>query len=122
MPMKRRDPSSSLPLTPAVFHVLLSLAGGESHGYSIIKEIESRTGGTVRLSTGTLYSMIKRLLADGLIEEARTRPPRALDDERRRYYRLTPFGRAVAEAETARLAETLAMARARKLTGNPKPV
>src|SRR6266404_5501171 len=77
------------PLTPAMFHVLLALAGDDLHGYAILKEVELRTGGKVRLSTGTLYGIIKRLLNDGLIVELRSRPSEA-DDERRRYYRLTP--------------------------------
>src|SRR4029077_1876545 len=77
------------PLTPAMFHVLLALAGDDLHGYAILKEVELRTSGKVRLSTGTLYGIIKRLLNDGLIVELRSRPAET-DDERRRYYRLTP--------------------------------
>src|ERR1700741_1241442 len=87
------------PLTPAMFHVLLALAGDDLHGYAILKEVELRTGGKVRLSTGTLYGIIKRLLNDGLIVELRSRPAESEDDERRRYYRLTPQGRQVAAAE-----------------------
>src|SRR5216684_6141430 len=86
------------PLTPSMFHVLLALAGDDLHGYAILKEVELRTGGKVRLSTGTLYGIIKRLLADGLIVELRSRPSET-EDERRRYYRLTPQGRQVATAE-----------------------
>src|SRR4029077_16183089 len=77
------------PLTPAMFHVLLALAGDDLHGYAILKEVELRTGGKVKLSTGTLYGIIKRLLADGLIVERRSRPSEAEHDERRRYYRMT---------------------------------
>ena len=98
------------PLTTPLFHVLVSLADEDRHGYAIIKDVEDRTGGDVRLSTGTLYGIIKRLLADGWIAEARTR--RVDDDERRRYYRLTPAGRDAALAETARLERAAAQARA----------
>jgi DNA-binding PadR family transcriptional regulator len=103
------------PLTPAMFHVLLALAGDDLHGYAILKEVELRTTGKVRLSTGTLYGIIKRLLNDGLITELRSRPPEADDDERRRYYRLTPQGRQVATAEAERMDEILSVARSRNL-------
>jgi DNA-binding PadR family transcriptional regulator len=93
-----RDPSALLPLTPALFHVLLSLADGEKHGYAILKEVETRTSGGVVLSTGTLYGIIKRLLADGLI-----RASASGSNDRRTAYRLTPFGRRVAVAEAERL-------------------
>ena len=103
------------PLTPAMFHVLLALAGDDLHGYAILKEVELRTGGKVRLSTGTLYGIIKRLLNDGLIAELRSRPAESNDDERRRYYRLTPQGRQVATAEAERMDEILSVARSRNL-------
>ena len=103
------------PLTPAMFHVLLALAGDDLHGYAILKEVELRTGGKVRLSTGTLYGVIKRLLNDGLIVELRSRPSESNDDERRRYYRLTPQGRQVATAEAERMDEILSIARSRNL-------
>lgn len=103
------------PLTPAMFHVLLALAGEDLHGYAILKEVELRTGGKVHLSTGTLYGIIKRLLADGLIAELRARPAEREDDERRKYYRLTPLGRQLAAAEAERMDEVLAVARARHL-------
>ena len=103
------------PLTPAMFHVLLALAGDDLHGYAILKEVELRTGGKVRLSTGTLYGIIKRLLSDGLIVELRSRPAESNDDERRRYYRLTPQGRHVATAEAERMNEILSIARSRNL-------
>ena len=102
------------PLTPSMFHVLLALAGDDLHGYAILKEVELRTGGKVRLSTGTLYGIIKRLLNDGLIVELRSRPADS-DDERRRYYRLTPPGRQVAAAEAERMDEVLSIARSRNL-------
>lgn len=103
------------PLTPAMFHVLLALAGDDLHGYAILKEVELRTGGKVRLSTGTLYGIIKRLLNGGLIAELRSRPAESDDDERRRYYRLTPQGRQVATAEAERMDEILSVARSRNL-------
>lgn len=103
------------PLTPAMFHVLLALAEDDLHGYAILKEVELRTGGKVLLSTGTLYGIIKRLLADGLIAELRSRPAAPQDDERRRYYRLTPRGREVAAAEAERMNEIVAIARAKNL-------
>lgn len=111
----QQDPTLPLPLTPAMFHVLLALAGEERHGYAIIKEVEMRTGGTVRLGAGTLYGLVKRLLAQGIIEESRRRPPAAEDDERRRYYRLTGFGRKVLAAEVDRLEQVVEMARAMKI-------
>jgi DNA-binding PadR family transcriptional regulator len=107
-------PETQSPLTPAMFHVLLALAGDDLHGYAILKEVELRTAGEVKLSTGTLYGIIKRLLADGLIAELRQRPA-AHDDERRRYYRLTPQGREIASAEAARLEKVVALARSRNL-------
>jgi DNA-binding PadR family transcriptional regulator len=110
--MAKRDPESLLPLTPAMFHVMVALADGETHGYAILKEVERITGGAVRLSTGTLYGIIKRLLADGLIRESGAT---SRDDERRRSYALTAFGRDVARAEAARLAHTLALARKKAL-------
>jgi DNA-binding PadR family transcriptional regulator len=109
----KRDPADLLPLSPAMFHVLVAIADGEIHGYAIMKEVEQLTGGAVRLSTGTLYGIIKRLLAEGLIREAGART--ATGDERRRSYALTPFGKDVARAEAARLEETLAIARRKPL-------
>ena len=108
--MVKRDPETLLPLTPAMFHVLVALADGETHGYQIMKDVEALTGGGVRLSTGTLYGIIKRLLADGLIRESAGGA-----DERRRSYALTAFGRDVARAEAARLEHTLALARRKAL-------
>jgi DNA-binding PadR family transcriptional regulator len=113
MPLLRlRDPSELLPLTPAAFYVLVALADEERHGYAIIKEVSAVTNGSVELGTGTLYGILKRLLADGLVIESQKRPPAVDDDERRRYYRLTPFGRKVVAAEAARLEQMLVAARA----------
>jgi len=111
----RSDAEGFGPLTPAMFHVLLALAGEDLHGYAILKEVELRTGGKVRLSTGTLYGIIKRLLNDGLIAELRSRPTESEDDERRRYYRMTPQGRQVASAEAERMDEIVSIARSRNL-------
>lgn len=108
------------PLSPAMFHVMLALAGDDLHGYAILKEVALRTSGKVHLSTGTLYGIVKRLLNDGLISELRTRPAETNDDERRRYYRLTAKGREVAAAEAERLDEVLAIARARHLLKKPR--
>jgi DNA-binding PadR family transcriptional regulator len=113
--MPRDDVTHFLPLTPQLLHTLLALADGEKHGYAITKEIARRTDGTVRIGAGTLYALIKRALADGLIVESDERPDPHLDDERRRYYGLTPRGRRVAAAEIARLESIIAMARAKKL-------
>ena len=110
------DIAALLPLPPATFHILVSLAEGDRHGYGIIQDVEQRTGGELRLSAGTLYRSIQRLLEQGLIVESTRRPAPAEDDERRRYYRLTPFGTAVARAETRRLSDLVRMARARGLT------
>jgi DNA-binding PadR family transcriptional regulator len=110
-----RDPRDLLPLTPAVVHILLSLADEERHGYGIMREVEGRTGGTARMGPGTLYGSIKRMLGDGLIEESEERPDPELDDSRRRYYRITDFGRRVAGAEAARLESLVSCARDKKL-------
>ena len=109
----RRDPADLIPLSPAMFHVLVALADGDTHGYAIMKEVEQLTSGAVRLSTGTLYGIIKRLLADGLIREINVRM--GAGDERRRSYALTPFGKDVARAEAARLEQTIAIARRKPL-------
>ena len=100
------------PLTPAVYHILLALADGEKHGYAIMKEVEAQTGGQIKMGPGTLYGSIKRMLAAGMIEEADERPDPEMDDERRRYYRITSYGEAVAHAEAARLTDLLRLARA----------
>jgi DNA-binding PadR family transcriptional regulator len=116
-----RDPGDLIPLTPAVLHILLALADEERHGYGIMKEVEGRTGGEVCLGPGTLYGAIKRMLADGLIEASGERPDPRLDDQRRRYYRITDFGRRVAGAEAERLQGLVSTAHARKLLPTRKP-
>ncbi len=114
-PMPLDDPASDtpVPLTPAAFQILLALADGERHGYGIMQAVSAFTAGTVRLGPGTLYRSIKGLLADGLIAESDERPDPALDDERRRYYRLTEAGRRAAAAEARRLARLVDVARAK---------
>src|SRR5215475_6912257 len=107
------DPASLLPLPSATFHILLAVADEDRHGYAIIQDVEARTGGELKLSAGTLYRSIQRMLEQGLIVEPRERPEPEFDDERRRYYRITPFGRRVAEAEARRLANLVRMARQR---------
>ena len=108
------------PLTPALFQVLVALADGNKHGYAILKEVEDQTAGEVQLSSGTLYGIVKRLLADGWIVEARHRPAEN-DDPRRRYYHLTAEGRAVAVAEAARMEKALQRARTKHLIKAPRP-
>ena len=110
------DPESLLPLPPATFHILMALADTPRHGYAIMQDIEARTDGEIRLSAGTLYRSIQRLLEQGLVAESRERPPQAEDDPRRRYYHLTKFGAAAARAETGRLERLVRLAHARKLT------
>lgn len=104
-----------LPLSPQVFHILVALASGDQHGYAIMQDIAHRTGGRLRLSPGTLYGSVKRMLEQGLIVELRPRERPKDDDERRRYYRLTPFGREIAKAEAQRMADTVEQARAHGL-------
>jgi DNA-binding PadR family transcriptional regulator len=101
-----------LPVPSATFHILMSLAEEDRHGYAILQDVAARTRGEVRLGAGTLYRSIQRMLEQGLIVERRERPAPEQDDERRRYYRITPFGRAVARAEMRRLAELVKLARA----------
>jgi DNA-binding PadR family transcriptional regulator len=115
MPIKATEVDAFLPLQPAAFHILLALADGDRHGYAIIQEVAASTGGALRLGPGTLYRTVQRLLEQGLIVETRDRPAPELDDERRRYYRITPLGLAVARAETGRLAVLVKIARARGL-------
>jgi DNA-binding PadR family transcriptional regulator len=112
-PEEPRDPTTLLPLTPAVYHIMLALAGGESHGYGIMLEVERLTSGTMNLGPGTLYRSIQRMLVDGLIEETKGSDDIEEDDERRRYYRLTAFGLLVARAESRRLALLVNAARER---------
>ncbi|HLZ64094.1 MAG TPA: helix-turn-helix transcriptional regulator [Ktedonosporobacter sp.] len=117
-----RDPESLLPLTPAVFHILLALVDGERHGYGIMQEIATRSEGKTRMGPGTLYGSIKRMLGDGLIEESGVRPDPDLDDERRRYYKLTNFGLRVTQAEARRLAQLVNVAHAKHLVFGPEPI
>jgi DNA-binding PadR family transcriptional regulator len=108
---------SLLPLTPATFHVLLALVDEERHGYAIMQEVAERTEGSVKLGPGTLYGSLKRMLEQGLVEESDERADSALDDERRRYYRITRFGVSVARAEARRLEAMVRSARQKKLIG-----
>jgi DNA-binding PadR family transcriptional regulator len=110
-----------LPLTPAVFHILLTLADGEAHGYAVMQEVTRRSGGSVRLGPGTLYGAVSRLLEDGIIEESEERPDPDMDDTRRRYYRLTKLGSRVLAAETERLADLVKAARSTKAVRKLRP-
>jgi DNA-binding PadR family transcriptional regulator len=111
--MRDADPTDPLPpLPPAAFHILVALADDDRHGYAIIQEVAARTGGEVTLSAGTLYRSIQRLLEQGLILETDERPAPEFDDQRRRYYRITPRGRAAARAEARRLERLVQLARA----------
>jgi DNA-binding PadR family transcriptional regulator len=121
MTSKKRDTAPHLPLTSAEFHFLLSLADGDKHAYAIMKDIARRTDGRVRLSAGTLYGLVRRFVSEGMIVESVERPAAALDDERRRYYRLTEFGRDVAIAEAQRLEHLLALARSKHLLSRTRP-
>ena len=116
----RPSPGQYLPLTPIVLHILLSLADGDKHGYAIIKEVRRRTDGEVELGASSLYAVLKRLLNDDLVHETDERPDPALDDERRRYYRLTTLGRDVATAELRRLESVLEQGRAKRLIPQPR--
>lgn len=121
--MTRRhfDPAAFLPLSPAMFHVLVALADGEKHGYAILKEVSRLTDGEVRLGAGTLYAVIKRFVDEGLIAESDERPDPALDDERRRYYRLLDAGRLVVLAELARMERAIALAHEKRLVARRAP-
>ncbi|HEX8271593.1 MAG TPA: helix-turn-helix transcriptional regulator [Longimicrobiaceae bacterium] len=114
------DPQRLLPLTPATFHILVALVDEERHGYGIMREVEERTGGELRLGPGTLYGSLKRMLGEGLVEEGGERADPQLGDERRRYYRITPLGRAAAAAEARRLDALVRLARSKRLIG-PEP-
>ena len=109
------DVAALIPLPPATFHILMAVAQEDRHGYGIIQDVERRTGGELRLSAGTLYRSIQRLLEQGLIVETDDRPAPEFDDERRRYYRISAFGTAVARAETHRMARLVRMARTQGL-------
>jgi len=117
--MKRTQaPEDLLPLTPPVFHILLALADEERHGYGIMQDVARQTGDALQLGPGTLYGCLKRMLAAGLVEESDERPDTALDDERRRYYRMTVLGKRVVRAEAQRLAGAVMAANARLAGGN----
>ena len=114
-------PEAFLPLTPAVFHILVALGDGEAHGYAIMQDVVERTDGAVRMSAGTLYGAVSRLLDDGLIEESEQRPDPEMDDTRRRYYRLSDLGSRVLVAETKRLTELVRAARATRVVRKMRP-
>lgn len=113
----REDIQNMLPLTPTVFHMLLALADGEKHGYGIMQAVEEETQGKMHIRTGSLYGSIRRMIEAGLIEETSDRPDPQLDDERRRYYGLTDFGRRVLTAEAARIAQAMAVIRGKHILG-----
>ena len=115
MANKIHIPDGVLPLTHAVFNILLALADGEKHGYAIMLEVEQNTQGEVKMGPGTLYGSIKRMLAAGLIEESDERPDPNLDDERRRYYRLSGRGQRVLAAEADRLSRQVSIARLKQV-------
>ncbi len=119
MKQNTNDPEALLPLSPAIFHILLALTGGERHGYGIMLETALKSDGKVNLGPGTLYRSLKRLLTDRLIEESDERPVPELDDERRHYYRLTTFGLQVARAEAQRLAALVRIAQSQQLLPQP---
>ena len=120
MSMKVDSAEDMIPLTPRVFHVLLALVDEEQHGYRIMKEVESRSEGKVRIGPGTLYEAIQRLVKNRLIEESSERPDAEMDDQRRRYYRLTDLGRRVLQAESDRLAALVGFARTKNLVKQGK--
>jgi len=114
-------PKPLLPLTPPVFHILLALADEERHGYGIMRDVARQTNDALQLGPGTLYGCLKRMLAAGLVEESDERPDPGLDDQRRRYYRMTPLGQRAIRAEARRLADAVAAARARRLLEHGRP-
>src|SRR5215467_15612476 len=112
--MSTESDASSRPLQPAALHILLALARGERHGYALIGDVDELSDGSIKLGPGTLYGTIKRLLAEGLVEESEERPDPELDDQRRRYYRMTALGRKVVRAEAQRLAGAVSAARGKR--------
>jgi len=116
--MTSQEPSELLPLPVAQLHILLALADGEKHGYAIMGEVEAITDGSVTMGPGTLYGAVKRMLKVGLVEETDERPDPELDDERRRYYRLSGFGVRVLDAEVARMEQLARAAQARRMVGS----
>jgi DNA-binding PadR family transcriptional regulator len=121
MPTRRTEPQPTLPLPVSEFQILLALADEERHGYAIMREVSLRTNGDVQIGPGTLYGSIKRMVAARLIEESDERPDSQLDDERRRYYRITALGRQTAVAEARRMERLVGIARAKRLLGRPEP-
>ncbi len=115
MTKEKPNPESLLPLRPSVFHTLLALSDGDLHGYGIMQEVAEHTEGQIKLGPGTLYGAIKRLLADRLIIETEDRPDPEMDDERRRYYRLTDFGQHVVRAEARRISRMVSVAQRKRL-------
>jgi DNA-binding PadR family transcriptional regulator len=120
--MLKTRPADLIPLTPAVFHILLSLVNEERHGYGIMLDVASQTNDALQLGPGTLYGCLKRMLAAGLVEESNERPDLMNDDERRRYYRITTLGSRVVRAEAERLESALAAARAKRIAHPAKRV
>src|SRR5438045_8044027 len=114
---KPQNPADLLPLTAPVFHILVALAEEERHGYGIMQDVAEQTAGGLQLGPGTLYGCLKRMLAAGLVAESDERPDPALDDERRRYYRMTPLGKRVVKAEAQRLASAVMAARSKLIGG-----
>ena len=121
MTKAERNPEDRLPLPPAQLHILLALADGEKHGYAVMSEVEQMTEGEVSMGPGTLYGAIKRMLNADLIEESDNRPDPELDDERRRYYRVTGYGARVLTAELARLEQLVRAAEAKKVASRLQP-
>lgn len=119
MPRMNSSLAPGQPLTPAVFHILLALTDSDKHGYAIMKDVENQTNGRLKLGPGTLYGTIKRLLAADLIIETDERADPELDDERRRYYRLTALGRKLAWEENQRLTQAVKAARLKRLSDDP---
>jgi DNA-binding PadR family transcriptional regulator len=117
---KPSTPEDLLPLTPPVFHILLALAEEERHGYGIMQDVAGQTNNALQLGPGTLYGCLKRMLTAGMVEESDVRPDPELDDERRRYYRMTELGQRVLRAEAQRLADAVTAAKARRLFDRPK--
>jgi len=115
--MDKKSPQDLLPLTPPVFHILLALTDEERHGYGIMQDVARQTDGTLQLGPGTLYGCLKRMLAAGLVEESEERPDPELDDERRRYYRMTALGKRVVRAEAQRLAGAVVAAKSKLIGG-----
>jgi DNA-binding PadR family transcriptional regulator len=115
---KKQAPEDLLPLTPPVFHILIALAGEERHGYGIMLDVARQTNDALELGPGTLYGCLKRMLAAGLVVESGERPDPALDDARRRYYRMTDLGQRVVRAEAQRLANAVKAARSKRLLGS----